>query len=141
MGIIIEIGKKIVNFFVKDAAERRRFIAEFNYNASSGFQTLFVDTLYEAVSCEGNPAQDYRHEMSAPVWASGFAVIAKAGREVPIDEILTIGKIILSDQKLVRKMFVLHWDTLIVKDARTGKSVSWKIKDYLEFGGLLNFTK
>ena len=78
MGIILEIGKKIVNFFVKDAAERRRFIAEFNYNASSGFQTLFVDTLYEAVSCEGNPAQDYRHEMSAPVWGDANITSSEA---------------------------------------------------------------
>lgn len=135
MGVL----NKILNFFVRDAAERRRFLSEFNANASRSFQTLFSDTLYEAVSCEGNADPSFRHELSAPVFASGFEVLAKAGREITAEEVVMIGKIILSEQSIVRRMFVLHWDTLIVKEARTGKSVSWRIKDFLNFGGLLNF--
>ena len=38
---------------------------------------------------------------------------------------------------LVRRMFVLHWDTLIVRDTRTRKYVDWRIRDFMSFGGLL----
>ena len=69
---------------------------------------------------------------------SGISIEAKAGSEIPVDDIILIGKIILSDQVLVRRMFVLHWDTLIVRDIRTGKFVDWRIRDFMSFGGLLN---
>lgn len=134
MGLI----NKIVSFF-KDLAERRRFINEFNYNAKTSFQALSVDTLLEADSGYGNGDYSYRHELSAPRMASGFIIQAKAGAEIPVDDIIQIGKIILSNQTLVRRMFVLHWDTLIIKDTRTGKFVDWRIKDFLHFGGLLKW--
>ncbi len=122
----------------KDSAERRRFINEFNSNASVAFQSLSVDTLLEAKSCSGNSDSSYRHELSAPFMFSGIAIEAKAGTEIPVDDIILIGKIILSHQVLVRRMFVLHWDTLIVRDTRTGKFVDWRIRDFMSFGGLLN---
>ena len=92
----------------------------------------------EAKACSGNSDSSYRHELSAPVIFSGIAIEAKAGTEIPIDDIILIGKIILSNQVLVRRMFVLHWDTLIVRDTRTGKFVDWRIRDFMSFGGLLN---
>lgn len=134
MGLI----DRIVNFFVKDSAERKRFVAEFNHNASFFFQSLAVDTLLEAEICGGSYDNSYRHELSAPRIVSGIAIEARAGAEIPVDDILLIGKIILSDQVLVRRMFVLHWDTLIVRDVRTGKFVDWRIRDFLNFGGLLS---
>ena len=88
---------KILNFFFIVSGERRRFMTEFNVNASRSFQSLFSDTLYEALSCEGNGDTSYRHELSAPVFASGFEVQAKAGREITVEEIVMIGKIILSE--------------------------------------------
>ena len=121
----------------KDSAERRRFINEFNNNASVAFQSLSVDTLLEAKSCSGNSDSSYRHELSAPFMFSGIAIEAKAGTQIPVDDIILIGKIILSNQVLVRRMFVLHWDTLIVRDTRTEKFVDWRIRDFMSFGGLL----
>jgi hypothetical protein len=131
----------LIDRFIKwfrDSAERRRFINEFNANARDAFQSLSVDTLMEAKACSGNSDSSYRHELSAPVIFSGIAIEAKAGTEIPIDDIILIGKIILSNQVLVRRMFVLHWDTLIVRDTRTGKFVDWRIRDFMSFGGLLN---
>ena len=122
----------------KDSAERRRFISEFNANAIGAFQSLSVDTLLEAKACSGNSDNSYRHELSAPFMFSGIAIEAKAGSEIPVDDIILIGKIILSNQVLVRRMFVLHWDTLIVRDTRTGKFVDWRIRDFMSFCGLLN---
>ena len=121
----------LIDRFIKwfrDSAERRRFIN----------QSLSVDTLMEAKACSGNSDSSYRHELSAPVIFSGIAIEAKAGTEIPLDDIILIGKIILSNQVLVRRMFVLHWDTLIVRDTRTGKFVDWRIRDFMSFGGLLN---
>ena len=131
----------LIDRFIKwfrDSAERRRFINEFNSNARDAFQSLSVDTLMEAKACSGNSDSSYRHELSAPVIFSGIAIEAKAGTEIPIDDIILIGKIILSNQVLVRRMFVLHWDTLIVRDIRTDKFVDWRIRDFMSFGGLLN---
>lgn len=132
MGLI----DRFIKWF-KDSAERRRFINEFNDNARIAFQSLSVDTLLEARACSGNSNNSYRHELSAPLILSGLAVEAKAGTQIPVEDIILIGKIILSDKVLVRRMFVLHWDTLIVRDSRTGKSVDWRIKDFMNFGGLL----
>ena len=131
----------LIDRFIKwfrDSAERKRFINEFNANARGAFQSLSVDTLLEAKACSGNSDSSYRHELSAPFMFSGIAIDAKAGTEIPVDDIILIGKIILSNQVLVRRMFVLHWDTLIVRDTRTGKFVDWRIRDFMSFGGLLN---
>jgi len=131
----------LIDRFIKwfrDSAERRRFINEFNANARGAFQSLSVDTLMEARACSGNSDSSYRHELSAPVIFSGIAIEAKAGTEIPVDDIILIGKIILSNQVLVRRMFILHWDTLIVRDTRTGKFVDWRIRDFMNFGGLLD---
>ena len=131
----------LIDRFIKwfrDSAERRRFIKEFNANARGAFQSLSVDTLLEAKACSGNSDSSYRHELSAPVIFSGIAIEAKAGTEIPVDDIIIIGKIILSNQVLVRRMFILHWDTLIVRDTRTGKFVDWRIRDFMNFGGLLD---
>lgn len=131
----------LIDRFIKwfrDSAERRRFINEFNANARGAFQSLSVDTLLEAKACSGNSDSSYRHELSAPVIFSGIAIEAKAGTQIPVDDIILIGKIILSNQVLVRKMFMLHWDTLIVRDTRTGKFVDWRIRDFMSFGGLID---
>ena len=131
----------LIDRFIKwfsDSAERKRFINEFNANARGAFQSLSVDTLLEAKACSGNSDSSYRHELSAPFMFSGIAIEAKAGTEIPVDDIILIGKIILSNQVLVRRMFVLHWDTLIVRDIRTDKFVDWRIRDFMSFGGLLN---
>ncbi len=133
MGLI----ERVVGFFVKDSAERRRFVNEFNLNAKYFFQSLSVDTLLEAKMSSGNSDNSYRHELSAPTIVSGLTIEATAGAQITVDDIVMIGRIILSDQVLVRKMFVLHWDTLIVKDSRTGKFVDWRIRDFISFGGLI----
>lgn len=122
----------------RDSPARRKFINEFNDKAREEFQMLSVDTLLEAKACSGNSDSSYRHELSAPVIFSGIAIEAKAGTQIPVDDIILIGKIILSNQVLVRRMFVLHWDTLIVRDTRTGKFVDWRIRDFMSFGGLID---
>lgn len=126
---------RIVEFFVKDSAERRRFVNEFNEIASRNFQNLTIDALFQAEVCFGK--SEYRHELSAPIIASGLEIQIKAGVYVPIDVVIALGRIILSDRVLVRRMFVLHWDTLIIRDCRSGYSVDWRIRDFVDFGGVI----
>ena len=128
---------RIINWF-KDYPLRNRFIKEFNDNAQSNFTNLTVNALFKARSCFGNPDPRYRHEMSAPIMASGFALEVIAGEDVPQEDIIMIGQIILYNENIVRWLWALHWDTRIVKDVRSGKTGQWAIKDFVHLGGLLD---
>ena len=89
MGLI----ERVVGFFVKDSAERRRFVNEFNLNAKYFFQSLSVDTLLEAKMSIGNSDSSYRHELSAPTMVSGLTIEATAGAQISVDDIVMIGRI------------------------------------------------
>lgn len=128
---------RIISWF-KDYSLRNRFIKEFNDNAQSNFTNLTVNALFKVRSCSGNPDSRYRHEMSAPVIASGFALEVIAGEDIPQDDIILIGQTILYDERVVRWLWALHWDTLIVKDVRSGRTGEWAIKDFVHLGGLLS---
>jgi hypothetical protein len=80
--------RKITEWFVRDSAARKRFIDEFNENARLNFTDLMVDSLLEAGICGGNAESRYRHELSAPLFASGFEIRVRAGSEVSVDDIL-----------------------------------------------------
>jgi hypothetical protein len=129
--------KKIKEWFVRDSAARKRFIDEFNENAKMNFTDLKVGSLLEAEICRGNEDSKYRHELSAPIFASGFEIQVRAGSEISVDDILLIGTIILCDESIVRRMYILHWDTLIIRDLRTDRHIDWAIKDFVNLGGLL----
>ena len=94
-----------------------------------------MDALFRAEVCEGNV--DYRHEYSAPRSVSGFIVKVISGVDVPYEDVLLIGRIILENKALVRRMFVLHWDTLYIRDERNGRYGQWRIRDFVDFGGIL----
>lgn len=133
--------RRVTEWFVRDSAARKRFIDEFNDNAKMNFSNLQVDSLLEAATSWGNDDSKYRHELSAPLFASGLEIRVRAGSEISVDDILLIGKIILCDEYIVRRMYVLHWDTLIIKDLRTNRYVDWAIKDFIHLGGILSAIK
>ena len=69
---------------------------------------------------------------------TGFCIKATAGRSLTKDEMLYIGSVILTNEPLTRRLFILGWDTLIVEDIIGGKQVKWAIKDFTNMGYLLN---
>lgn len=128
--------RKVAEWFLRDSSERRKFLMWFNDNAKKCFVNLSVDSLLEASS--GSGRIEYRHELSAPSFASGLIIDVKAGKSIPVDDIIIIGTFILASTDIVRKIYVLHWDTLIIRDSFTGKSVDWAIKEFINMGGLLD---
>ena len=127
------IWNKIVNWF-KDLFERNNLIRDFNNSAKESFTGLTVPTLLEARITKGDP--NYKHECSK-IFFSGFRVKVIAGRPLTKDEMLYIGRVILNNSQLVRRLFVLGWDTLEIEDTTGQKGVKWAIKDFTNIGILI----
>lgn len=125
---------RIIDWF-KDLSERDRLINDFNRSARESFTMLTVSTLLEALSKRGDSS--YRHECSSLFLKTGFCIKATAGRALTKDEMLYIGSVILGNEALTRRLFVLGWDTLIIEDIVGGKQVKWAIKDFTKIGYLL----
>jgi hypothetical protein len=125
---------RIINWF-RDLSERERLINDFNISARSAFTQLSVGTLLEARSKGG--CRDFRHECSSFLLPTGFCIKATNGTPLTKDEILYIGTVILTNEALVRRLFVLGWDTLYVEDIVGNKQAKWSIKEFANIGLML----
>lgn len=125
---------RIINWF-KDLSARDRLINDFNRSARDSFTGLSVSTLLEAMTKKGDPS--YSHECSSILLRTGFCIRATAGRALTKEEMLYIGTVILSNQLLTRRLFVLGYDTLMVEDIVGEKRVKWAIKDFTNIGFML----
>lgn len=109
-------------------SERRRLINEWNNNAREAYISGAVPSLLEASTSSGN--SNNRHEMSK--WMmSGFRIKVKSGKPLTKEELLAIGRIILYNNQLVRRIVILGWDTLEVYDAANKRGVQWAFKDFI----------
>ena len=126
---------KIINWF-RDLSERERLINDFNASARGAFTQLSVGTLLEARSKKGN--SDFRHECSSFFLPTGFCIKATKGTPLTKEEILYIGTVILTNEALVRRLFVLGWDTLYIEDIVGNKQAKWSIKEFTNIGLMLN---
>ena len=121
------IWDRIINWF-RDMSERRRLLNEWNGNAREAYIVGAVPSLLEASTSIGN--SNYSHEMSK--WMiSGFRIKVKGGRPLVREEIIAIGRIILYNNPLVRRMVALGWDTLEVYDASTKRGAQWALKNFV----------
>ena len=126
---------RIINWF-KDLSERDRLINDFNMPARGAVTQLSVGTLLEARSKRGD--KDFRHECSSFFLPTGFCIRATKGTQLSKDEILYIGAVILNNEPLVRRLFVLGWDTLYVEDIVGNKQAKWAIKEFTNIGLMLH---
>jgi hypothetical protein len=62
---------------------------------------------------------------------SGFRIKVKSGRPLAKEELVAIGRIILYNNQLVRRIVVLGWDTLEVYDSASRKGVQWAFKEFI----------
>jgi hypothetical protein len=127
------VWNKIISWF-KDLTERNRTINEFNLSARNAFINNIVPTLLVASTSRGEST--YKHEYSS-IFFSGFRIKANAGRSLTDNEMLEIGKCILLNQSLARKLYVLGWDTLEIEDLVGKRGVKWEIKKFVSIGFML----
>lgn len=130
------IWSKIIEWF-KERSERDDMIKSFNYAARDIFEHYGAPTLLEAVVQKGDPA--FRHECSSFLLKTGFCIRATSGRALSKEEMLYIGSLILNDQSLTRRLFILGWDTLTIDDIIGKKQVKWAIKDFTNMGNLIEY--
>lgn len=121
---------QIVGWF-RDRSERSRLLRDFNENARQAFTSGHAPTALKASISRGESS--YKHEFSA--WMNtGFRIQALTGRELSKDEILFIGKVVLSNETLVRRLIVLGWDTLEIHGDCGCYGCRWRLTDYAQIG-------
>lgn len=117
----------ILDWF-RDRSERSNLIRSFNESARSSFVSGNAPTLLKAKISKGE--RSYKHQFSN--WHNtGFRIQAFTGRQLSKEEIIHIGKVILSDEILVRKLVVLGWDTLEIHGDEGTYGCRWQLKDHI----------
>ncbi len=125
--IVGNTWNNIVEWF-QDRSERSSLIKSFNYSAKTAFVNGIAPTLLKADISKGD--KNYKHQFS--YWGStGIRIKAFSGRALGRDEIIQIGKVILDDSILIRKLVVLGWDTLEVHGDVGAYGCKWQLKDYI----------
>ena len=118
-----------------EMAERYRLLRDFNMAAKKSFIAGKALTLLEAKITRGE--SEYRHAFSKFL-GGGFRIKALSGRPLAQSELVEIGKVVLENEELVRKLIALGWDTLEVHANEGFKGTKWPLKDFANIGGYLN---
>lgn len=129
------IWYKIADWF-KDVSERHKLVKGFNKAAKEAFVFGYAPTLLEARITKGSSDYNYKHAFSK--FNSGFRIKALSGRPLTKEELIEIGKVVLENQELTRRLVVLGWDTLEVHDMNGFQGVKWALKDFANIGLALN---
>ncbi len=117
----------IIDWF-RDRSERAKLVRSFNDSAKNSFISGIAPTLLKASISKGESL--YKHQFSN--WLnSGFRIQAFTGRVLSKDELIHIGKVILNDSTLVRRLIVLGFDTLEIHGDKGSYGVKWQLKDYI----------
>ena len=124
----------IIKEWFGDMAERYRLVRDFNKAAKMSFITGHAPTLLQSRITKGGG--EYKHAFSRFL-AGGFRIKAMSGRHLQQLELIEIGRVILDNEDLVRKMVALGWDTLEVHANVGYKGIKWALKDHVKLGGYL----
>lgn len=117
----------IIDWF-RDRSERAKLVRSFNESAKKSFVSGIAPTLLKAKISKGESA--YKHQFSN--WLnSGYRIQAFSGRILSKDELIHIGKVILDDSVLVRRLIVLGFDTLEIHGDAGIYGCRWQLKDYI----------
>ena len=124
----------ILDWF-SEFGERIKVIRSFNRSAKSSFIAGEARTLLQAKITRGQGG-DYRQNFSKFL-AGGFRIKALSGNPMKKSELIEIGRIILDNEQLVRKLISLGWDTLEVHDNKGILGIKWALKKYANIGGYI----
>ena len=132
--MIVNTWNKIISWF-RDRSERNKLVRSFNESAREAFVLGEAPAMLQASISRGDPS--YKHEFSRWMY-SGFRIKIFTGRLLSKDEMIFIGKTILSNEQLVRRLVVLGWDTLEIHGENAKYGCKWKLADHMETINLLN---
>ena len=121
------VWNNIISWF-NDRTESNKLIRSFNDSAKEAFISGIAPTFLKASISKGESS--YRHQFSNWLY-SGFRIQAFTGKALSKEEILHIGKVILSNDMLIRKLVVLGWDTIEIHCDTGNYGCRWQLKDYL----------
>ena len=127
------IWNNILTWF-QDFSERNMLIREFNIKAKESFISGTMPTMLKSSISRG--CKNYRHQFSSWFY-TGFRIQALTGRALTREETEAIGKVILSDTNLVRRLVSLGWDTLEVHSDNGRYGLRWKLIEYTNITYLL----
>ena len=117
----------ILDWF-RDRSERSKLVRSFNDSARTSFVGGIAPTLMKSKISKGESS--YKHQFSN--WLNtGYRIQAFTGRQLSKEELMHIGKVILNDEILVRKLVVLGWDTLEIHGDEGTYGCRWQLKDYI----------
>lgn len=120
-----------------EMSERTKLVRDFNKAAREAFISANAGTLLEAKVTWGDSSN--KHAFSKFL-GGGFRIKAMSGNYMAKYELIEVGKVILDNEMLVRKLISLGWDTLEVHDNYDTNGCTWALKDYANFGGYLTET-
>lgn len=127
---LIEIGE-----WFGEMRERYSLIKDFNRAAKRAFISSMAPSLLVAKITQGDSS--YKHTFSK--WmGSGFRIKALSGKPLKREEMVEIGKVVLDNEELVRKLIALGWDTLEVHDNAGVNGLKWELSKFAGLGGYLS---
>lgn len=118
-----------------EVGERYKLIRDFNRAGKNSFIAGVAPTLLEARITRGESA--YQHAFSK-FMSGGFRIKALSGRRLEKSELIEVGRVVLDNEELVRKLIALGWDTLEVNDNLGYNGCKWALKDHANIGGYIN---
>ncbi len=117
-----------------EMSERYKLVRDFNKAAKDSFINGQAATLLEAKITWGESS--YRHAFSK-FMGGGFRIKALSGRPMAKYELIEVGKVVVDNEALVRKLVSLGWDTLEVHDNHGVSGCKWALKEHAHIGGFL----
>ncbi len=118
-----------------EMTDRYRLVRDFNKASKNAFIAGIAPALLEAKITSGD--SNFKHAFSKFL-GGGFRIKALTGRPLEKSELNEIGKVVLDDEVLVRKMISLGWDTLEVHANEGYNGLKWQLANYAKMGGYLN---
>ena len=125
--MLVNTWNNIIYWF-RDRSERAKLVRSFNESARNSFVVGVAPTLLKASISKGESI--FKHQFSN--WLNtGYRIQAFTGRVLSREELIHIGKVILDDSVLVRRLIVLGWDTLEIHGDTGSYGCRWQLKDHI----------
>ncbi|MBQ9665026.1 MAG: hypothetical protein IJV33_00950 [Bacteroidaceae bacterium] len=123
-----EFIKNLFNTILDGSFEKYKLINQMN----SGFKEFFysgeLNRLCKTSICQGDP--DFKHEMSAIWFRSGFKISIENDMNLKDSEIMEISQYVLQNASFIRQLMAMGFDTLVVQGSITKKGKKFSLKAY-----------